>query len=235
MSKNVMKNTCCGLAAAAFLLPAGASMAQSLPDPLKPIGNLERPWNIFIPNYSEAPSLSSWEGFHFKPTISYNALSFEGADLNDARGMTLGVSGGYDFRYDNFVFGPTADLNYNFARGDESSVGGVAGYRPYADWEGSVGGRAGYVWDRTLIYVTGGYAFADMSVENDALGLDESNTLSGWTVGGGLEYLWSDNNSFRLEYNRVEFSEKTFDSLPAGDNKLKFGMDKISIGFVRRF
>jgi outer membrane immunogenic protein len=235
MTKTVMKKSLHALAMSAFLFPAGVSMAQSLPEPLKPIGNLSSPFNFIIPNYSEAPLPSSWEGFYFKPSISYNSISFDGNRLSDAKGMTLGASGGYDFRYNNFVFGPTADLNYDFLRGDESSIGGISGYRPRIDFDGSVGARAGYVWDRTLIYVTGGYAFANMSVKNDALGLSDSNTLSGWTAGGGLDYLWSDHNSLRFEYRRVQFSDETFDLLPVDQNKMKFNMNKFVIGFVHRF
>nr|WP_315763986.1 hypothetical protein [Bradyrhizobium sp. SZCCHNS2005] len=128
------------LATSAFLSPAGVSLAQSLPEPLKPIGNLDSPFNLIIPNYSEAPLPSSWQGFYFKPSIGYESISF-GNQLSHAKGMTLGASGGYDFRYDNFVFGPTGDLNYDFVRGSQSSIDGVSGYRTRIDFDGSGGGQ----------------------------------------------------------------------------------------------
>jgi outer membrane immunogenic protein len=233
-----MRNTLSVLAVSAFLSPTDVLRAQSLPEPLKPIGNLSSPFNLIIPNYSEAPRPSAWQGFYLKPSLGYNSISFSGSGgnrLNDAKGITLGVSGGYDFRYDNFVFGPTADLNYDFLHGSESNVNGVPGYRARIDFDGSVGARAGYLWGRTLIYMTGGYAFANMSVKNDAFGFSDSRTLSGWTAGGGLEYLWSEQNSLRFGYRRVQFREEGFDSLPIDSNKVKFNMDKIDIGFVHRF
>ncbi|WP_213775042.1 outer membrane beta-barrel protein [Bradyrhizobium sp. dw_78] len=230
-----MRKALFALAISAFLLPAGASMAQSLPEPLTPIGNLSSPFNLIIPNYSKAPLPSSWQGFYFKPSIGYNSISFGGNQLSDAKGITLGASGGYDFRYNRFVFGPTADLNYDFLSGGESSIDGISGYKTRIDFDGSVGARAGYLWDRTLIYVTGGYAFANMSVKNDAFGLSDSHTLSGWTAGGGLEYLWSDHDSLRFGYRRVQFFDASFDSLPVDRNKVKFNMDKFDIGFVHRF
>ncbi|MBO4225277.1 outer membrane protein [Bradyrhizobium neotropicale] len=232
--RNVKRKTLSALTMSALLSPAGVSMAQSLPEPLKPIGNLSSPFNLIIPNYGEAPLPSSWQGFYFKPSIGYSSISF-GNQLSDAKGITLGASGGYDFRYNNFVFGPTADLNYDFLSGSESSVNGMSGYRARIDFDGSVGARAGYLWGRTLIYMTGGYAFANMSVKNDAFGLSDSRTLSGWTAGGGLEYLWSEHDSLRFAYRRVQFFDESFDSLPIDGNKVKFNMNKFDIGFVHRF
>jgi outer membrane immunogenic protein len=221
------------LAISAFSAPASVSMAQSLPEPLKPVGNLSSPYNLIIPNYKEAPPLSSWQGFYIKPTIGYDSISFGGSQLHAAKGITLGASGGYDFRYNNFVFGPTADLNYDFLRGDESSINSVYGYSAHIDFDGSVRAMAGYVWDRTLIYATGGYAFANANV-NSAV-LSNSRMLSGWTAGGGVEYLWSDHNSIRVEYRLVQFPGESFDSLPADNNKLKFNMNKFDVGFVHKF
>jgi len=233
--KAVMGKALCALAMSTLFSPVGVSMAQSLPEPLKPIGNLSSPFNWIVPNYSEAPRPSAWQGFYLKPSIGYTGVSFSGSRLNDARGLTLGASGGYDFHYSNFVFGPTADLNYDLLHSGESTINGVSGYRARIDFDGSVGARAGYVWDRTLIYATGGYAFADMNVKNDTFGFSDSNMLSGWTAGGGLEYLWSDHDSLRLEYRRVQFSSDDFNSLPAGRDKVKFDMNKFVVGFGHRF
>ncbi|MFA5957224.1 outer membrane protein [Hyphomicrobium sp.] len=232
-----MRKTWSALTLSMFLSPAGAAMAQSLPDELKPVENLSSPYNLVVPNYDEKPLASSWEGFYWKPTLSYNTMSFSGSGggrLKDADGITLGASGGYDFRYGDIVFGPTADLSYDFLYGENSRIDGISGYSAHADFDGSVGGRAGYLlWDRTLIYATGGYAFSDVTVKNRSF--SDSNMLSGWTAGGGIEYLWSNDNSLRFEYKRVEFSDESFDSLPAGRDEVKASMDKFSFGFVHRF
>jgi outer membrane immunogenic protein len=231
-----MKKTLSALALSPFLLPAGAAVAQSLPDEVKPIGGMSYPYNLIVPNYVEKPQLSSWEGFYWKPSLGYNTLSFDGGGnrLRDADGITLGASGGYDFRYENFIFGPTADLSYDFLYGENSHIDGESGYSGHVDFDGSVGGRVGYLlFDRTLIYATGGYAFADLSVKNRSF--SDSNMLSGWTAGGGIEYLWSNSNSLRFEYRRVEFSDEGFDSLPAGRDQVGASMDKFSFGFVHRF
>lgn len=229
-----MKKSLFALALSTILLPAGGAMAQSLPEEVKPIGSMDYPYNLVVPNYAEKPLASSWEGFYWKPSIGYNTMSFN--RLGSADGITLGASGGYDFRFGNIIFGPTADLSYDFLYGDSSRVDGISGFKAHADFDGSVGARAGFLlFDRTLIYATGGYAFANLEVRNGGLGTSDTNMLSGWTAGGGIEYLWSDSNSLRFEYKRVEFSEEGFGSLPSGYNDVSATMDKFSFGFVHRF
>lgn len=233
-----MKKLLFALALSPFLLPASGAMAQSLPEEVKPIGNMSYPYNLVVPNYAEKPLPYSWEGFNWKPSIGYNTMSFSGngGRLRDANGITLGASGGYDFRFGNIIFGPTAELNYDFLYGDSSRIDGIPGFKAHTDFDGSVGGRAGFLlMDRTLIYATGGYAFANLEVRNGGLGTSDTNMLSGWTAGGGIEYLWSDSNRLRFEYKRVEFSDESFDSLPSGFNDVKATMDKFSFGFVHRF
>ncbi len=231
-----MRKSLLALALSPFLLPADGAMAQSLPEELKPVGGMSYPYNLVVPNYAEKPLLSSWEGYYWKPSLGYNTMSFSGSGgrLRDADGITLGASGGYDFRYNDFIFGPTADLSYDFLYGGSSSLDGVPGFKAHTDFDGSVGGRAGYLlFDRTLIYATGGYAFANLEVKGG--GGSDTNMLSGWTAGGGIEYLWSNENSLRFEYKRVEFSGESFDSLPGGHDEVSASMDKFSFGFVHRF
>ena len=79
------------------------------------------------------------------------------------------------------------------------------------------------------------HAFAGTHVKNDTLGISDSEVMSGWTAGGGAEYLWSNTNGLRLEYRRVEFSSESFDVLPPGNNSVSASMNKISASFVRRF
>jgi outer membrane immunogenic protein len=229
-----MRMVFAALALATVLAPAGGAMAQSLPNELRPIGSMDYPYNLIIPNYSERPDPAAWEGFYWKPTLSYNTMSFN--HLRDADGITLGASAGYDFRYYNFVLGPTADLSYDFLYGDKGRVDGIPGFKAHTDFDGSVGARAGFmIMDRTLVYATGGYAFSHLNVKNSDFGGSDSSMLSGWTAGGGIEYLWNDSYSLRFEYRRVEFGSERFDSLPANRDDIQASMDKFSFGFVHRF
>jgi opacity protein-like surface antigen len=72
------------------------------------------------------------------------------------------------------------------------------------DWLDTLRGRLGVARGRTLIYATGGGAFtgADVTVCPLAGCVSQSKTVSGWTVGGGVEYAFLNGWSAKLEYGR---------------------------------
>src|SRR5215813_13830415 len=85
-------------------------------------------------------------------------------------------------------------------------------------------GLAGFWgWDKSIIYVTGGGAWAKIDTSEFLLGTfigtghQESNTRSGWTVGGGIEYALGYGWSVNGEYLYVDFDHyTTFTSPPFG-------------------
>jgi len=86
-------------------------------------------------------------------------------------------------------------------------------------WQASIRGRLGYAWDRFMIYATGGVAFADVKTTIGlvpvagafpTLFFEDSQTLTGGTVGAGLEYGITDNLSLGVEYRYSKFSHETF-------------------------
>ena len=87
------------------------------------------------------------------------------------------------------------------------------------DWQASVRGRLGYAWDRWMIYATGGVAFANIDATIGfvpapfafpTLFLNNSRTLTGFTVGGGVEYAILDNLSLGIEYRFSDFGRDNF-------------------------
>ncbi|GLS20797.1 porin [Labrys miyagiensis] len=215
---------------------SGTAGAQSLPDALRPIGNLPMPLSLIIPHYSELAAPYDWSGFWAKPILTYQTMSFSGRGshyLKDDDGVTLGAEAGYNFQMGNIVFGPTADLSYSFMDG-KGTPGALPRTRSNVDMVGSVRGRLGYAFDRILIYGTGGYAFANLEIKNAVAGSD-SATLSGWTAGLGAEYLWGEHATLRVEYRRSEFSEHNFQTLPPGQTKVGAGLNIFSGGFVYKF
>ena len=75
----------------------------------------------------------------------------------------------------------------------------------------TVTGRIGYAWDRFLGYVKGGGAWErDEYHISDALGtfLTASETRSGWTVGVGGEYAFTNYLSGFVEYNYYDFGSR---------------------------
>jgi outer membrane immunogenic protein len=84
------------------------------------------------------------------------------------------------------------------------------------DWLGTVRGRAGYAIDRTLLYGTGGFAYAHVSQDyfdsvHGTQGL--SGTKTGWTLGGGVEYAFNRNWSVKAEYLYVNLQNTTLNTV----------------------
>ena len=80
---------------------------------------------------------------------------------------------------------------------------------------GSITGRVGYTWGPALLYVKGGYAYSDNSETltlggvPQAFGFDHGHR-DGYTVGAGLEYMFAQNWSGKVEYQYYDFGDSQF-------------------------
>jgi outer membrane immunogenic protein len=82
------------------------------------------------------------------------------------------------------------------------------------NWLATVRPRVGVAFDRSLLYVTGGLAVTNISYTQTyadtflaAVGASSaSSTKTGWTVGGGWEYGFTNNWSAKVEYLYAKFS-----------------------------
>ncbi|WOJ89911.1 porin family protein [Methylocapsa polymorpha] len=114
--------------------------------------------------------------------------------------------------------------------------------------QGSIRLRAGFAWDRALIYATGGAAFAGIKTTySDFFGFDSiSRTRAGWTVGGGVEYAVTDNWSVRAEYRYADFgryNDYLINSFPlttagvglADAVHTHFTENRVQVGFSYKF
>ena len=77
----------------------------------------------------------------------------------------------------------------------------------------SVTGQVGWAWDRFLIYAKGGWAGATTRANLSAVfggGAENSQTVSGWTVGGGIDYAIWQNLIIGIEYDHFDFNYDPF-------------------------
>jgi len=91
--------------------------------------------------------------------------------------------------------------------------------RVSADWLGTVRGRIGWAFERSLIYTTAGAAFANPSFQQTntfaSLGpagietFSTSNIRAGWAAGAGWEYMFAPNWSGKIEYLHLDFGTLT--------------------------
>jgi outer membrane immunogenic protein len=87
------------------------------------------------------------------------------------------------------------------------------------DWQASLRGRLGWAFDRWMIYVTGGVAWANFELSAALIGapplfpavsLSADKTLVGATIGGGFEYAFTPNWSLGVEYRFTKFDRENF-------------------------
>jgi outer membrane immunogenic protein len=80
----------------------------------------------------------------------------------------------------------------------------------------TVVGRVGYAWDNWLLYAKGGYGGANVKFSvSDTAGANTgagsgTNWLSGWTVGGGVEYGLTRNWTLGVEYGYIDLETKNY-------------------------
>jgi outer membrane immunogenic protein len=131
---------------------------------------------------------------------------------------SLGFAGGqigYNLQRGSYVFGLEADLQGS--AGQDNAVSGSATLvRASAtgelDWFGTLRGRIGYGFDRSLVYFTGGLAFGgvkDTLSPNFANKLVFDETKTGFVLGGGVEYLLAPSWSVKAEYQYLDLGRDT--------------------------
>lgn len=186
------------------MLLASAITAVSVPAfaadlPMAPPPPVEAP--AYVPAFT-------WTGFYVGANAGY---AFGQADIDEAvsevdeaDGFVGGGQVGYNYQFGNFVLGAEADLSYFGLEAEDGDFG------LEANWLGTIRGRVGYAFDRLMVYGTGGVAFSDIgyAVPDTGDGDDDDDTQIGWTVGGGVEGMITENISAKLEYLYVNFSDE---------------------------
>ena len=131
------------------------------------------------------------------------------ANSYNSSGVIGGAYAGYNWQMQSFVFGLEADINGSGIKGDDGGAGGTTDESSLR-WLGAVRGRIGIAFNQLLIYGTGGWAFGSIRHTNNAApGQSFTNTRSGWTLGGGLEYAFNRNWSGRIDYRYVDLGTYT--------------------------
>ena len=231
-----MKTRLLGLLAATTLATAGISAASAA----------DLPSRYAPPPIIAAVPVFTWTGFYVGAQVGYGWNANENdivlptgfvvqrGDFGDSGdGFLAGVHAGYNYQIGSFVIGVEGDVEGVFGDDDDGDVvvigpgGGVFTNYGLAgnalDWQGSIRARAGFAFDRALIYATGGFAFGGVSGSFGLLDSGDDN-LTGWTLGAGIEYAFTNNLTTRLEYRYTTFDggNNVFNNVSLGSNDIEF-------------
>ena len=142
----------------------------------------------------------NFQGGHVEALAGLDYLT---ADGEGAYGVLYGISGGFDFRRNNVVFGIEAEAAESTT--DECELGLCLD----ASRDLYVGGRVGgVVSDSALLYVKAGYTNARF-VLADGTPLEDSTTLDGVRAGAGVEWATGTPLTVRIEYRYSNYENDT--------------------------
>jgi outer membrane immunogenic protein len=191
----------------ALALSAGSALAADLP------------YRKDAPVYVPPPPPLTWTGLYAGANLGgawgagsgesnyWNVYGLNGGVTNTLNG---GVVGGGQVGY-NYSLTPLflIGLETDFQGTSMTAGTGNGGL----DWFGTVRGRVGVtIMPTLLIYGTGGFAYGEFRS-----GVTESSAIqTGWTAGGGVEWMFMPNWSAKLEYLYSDISGGDVNGFNAG-------------------
>ena len=144
---------------------------------------------------------------------------------------------GADYQFSpNWLIGIEGQISA-LSNNDRTFSNGVDTLRDRSDWLASVTGRLGYTWGPGLIYAKGGVAFRDDSGLAATAGFLPAVTnreSTGYTVGGGLEYMFAPAWSAKIEYQYYNFEDTTVVT-PVGALSYKDDLHTVKVGVNYHF
>ncbi len=213
------------LSTVAFVAIAGQALAADLPS------RKEAP--VFV---APAP-MFTWTGFYIGADIGGGWASVRDNNVvgnfnRNPAGVIGGGHVGYNYQINQFVIGLQGDFlgsgindSKYFPLTDVTVKGGQ-------DWLGSINGRLGLAYDRALFYAIGGVAFTQSSDTVSAgptlarlLPAGTPTTFrypqhswTGFDIGGGVEYAFTNNWTGRVEYRYYDFGGANYLATGFGPN-----------------
>lgn len=181
-----------------------------------------------------------WSGTHIGAFSSY-ALGHWAGTAEDyphqpVNGWLGGIAIGYDHQMAaNWLVGIEADMAAADVRLTDNYTDVASTLR--LDYLGTLRGRLGYVSNRNLFYLTGGFAAGHLNLTNNQyhpggqgsapFQTSDNHIHYGYALGGGTQWAFLDNASLKLEYLWVNLPEQTyiFPRAPSftGDNTARVG------------
>ena len=159
--------------------------------------------------------------------------------LGNKSGFIGGAEIGYNYQFSNWVAGIEADIQGIAGQAVNGSIASTSGTLSSTltgsmdtRWLGTLRGRLGVLPAPTvLVYGTGGLAYSEVQAttsltQSDTSGFSGSGTgddfaylVTGWTAGGGVEWMFTQNWSAKLEYLHYDLGTTSF-TWQATDNNI---------------
>lgn len=214
--------------ALASVAASSIALAADLPARTAPV----KPSPVFAPAFSWTGGyVGAFAGYGFggedrlgirRDTPAPASLTNFG-DL-DSDGFFGGVRAGYNYQIGQFVVGAEADIALSDIGDRAGSTQLIPGFgttalvgRSDVTFFGTIRARAGFAFDRALVYATGGLAYAGTEYRiagvgplGTTAGFKKDETQIGFAVGGGVEYAFTNNLTANLEYQFIGLDKQRY-------------------------
>jgi outer membrane immunogenic protein len=180
------------------------------------------------------PPVYTWTGCYLGAFVSYEfgrskhvaetpgVVGVEITPYFHMSGFNGGFDGGCNYQFGAWVIGFEVDgaaSNKDGQHRDLPPFNTAFINQTSEQWLVTARGRIGYAWDKTLIYVTGGGAWArvetvEWNTAAPTLRAEDKRTISGWTIGAGWEYALGYGWSIKSEYLYMNFGWHRFFAPP---------------------
>lgn len=176
-----------------------------------------------------AGEMVDWSGAHLGANVGWGTGQVTGTYSGPSiptstvvpfstSGAIGGLQAGYDFQVNHMVFGVEADVDMANITGSGvqyNSGGTVVTATTKINWVATLRGRAGFAFDRFLIYGTGGVVSANNTLTLVSTGgftgtATNSQTHSGWVLGFGADYSLTKQWSIGAEYKHLYLGSATY-------------------------
>lgn len=183
-------------------------------------------WSSRSPEKSSQAFEHDWSGFYAglllggqfgkstdqTGTFGYNADN-DKWDYNQS-GVDAAADFGYNYPWQNFIIGPEIELGYLNMAGSgaqPASPGPDTIGKTSSDFYMTIRARAGIDFQRNLLFVTGGAIAANYNEKiidscniapcgGGTVNAKNTDFILGYTVGAGVEHMFTNNWSVKLEY-----------------------------------
>jgi outer membrane immunogenic protein len=171
-------------------------------------------------------------------------LGLLGTGVFDTNGFLFGGTAGFNYPVSAVLVGIEGDIDWSGLSGSTANCavnasGAVAACQTKNNLLATARGRVGYAFDRTLIYVTGGAAFAPVQTGLNPPSTFDTATKLGWAAGAGVEFAFFGNWSAKAEYLFVDLASASCSTAAncgsAAGSSVAFTENLVRGGFNYRF
>jgi outer membrane immunogenic protein len=188
-----------------------------------------------------------WGGFYagiqagyMSGDVDWSFTNFATEADQDLDGAFAGAQVGYNHELGSFVVGVEADVIGGSPNGSTVCPNPVFNCETDLGITGSARARVGYAMNNYLFYATGGYALAKPTlsatlVSDGSEFASDAHFMHGWTVGGGVEYIWTPAVSVRAEYRFTDLGSDTYYPMDPDRSAVDIKHHSVNVGLNWHF